>query len=315
MHKFILKKVLQMIPMLLIISFLIFFSLELTPMDPIKYLVSPDLAANNADNIEALRESLGLNDPFLVRYFRWLGDLLRGELGYSLVNGGDLKTIIAASLPSTFELALVSMLISTVLGIGLGIITAVKQNGFIDNATRFFAVLGTSLPTFFFGIILIYVFAIELKWFPIGGRISNNYSHLMHLFLPALTMSIGLTPAVMRYTRNSMLDVFNSDYVKTARAKGIPEWKVYTKHILRNSLLPVLILLIFRLPSLISGAVTLEAVFSWPGIGRVIVNGVNSGDYPVIMVTTLMVSVAILLSSLLVDVVSAYLDPRIRLDD
>lgn len=315
MSKFIIKKILQMIPMLLIISFLIFFSLELTPMDPIKYLVSPDLAASNAGNIEALRESLGLNDPFFVRYFRWLGDLLRGELGYSLVNGGDLKTIIAASLPSTFELAFVSMLISTVLGIGLGIITAVKQNGFIDNVTRFFAVLGTSLPTFFFGIILIYVFAIELKWFPIGGRISNNYPHLMHLFLPALTMSIGLTPAVMRYTRNSMLDVFNSDYVKTARAKGIPEWKVYVKHILRNALLPVLILLIFRLPSLISGAVTLEAVFSWPGIGRVIVNGVNSGDYPVIMVTTLMVSVAILLSSLLVDVVSAYLDPRIRLDD
>lgn len=317
MLKFIGKKLLQMIPMLLVISFLIFFALELTPVDPIKYLVSPDMASSNAENLEALRQSLGLNDPFLVRYLRWLGDLLTGNLGHSIISGNKISTLISTALPATFELALVAMLISTVVGISLGIITAVKQNGIIDNVTRFFAVIGTALPSFFLAIIFLYVFAIQLKWFPIGGKISAQnpgfIGHLKHLFLPATTMSIGLTPAVMRYTRNAMLDVFNSDYVKTARAKGIPEWKVYVKHILRNALTPVLVLLIFRLPALISGSVALESVFSWPGIGNVVVNSVTSGDYPVIMVTTLMVSFVMLVSSMLVDVVSAYLDPRIRL--
>lgn len=317
MLKFIGKKLLQMIPMLLVISFLIFFALELTPIDPLQYLMSPDMAASGSENIEALRQSLGLNDPFLVRYFRWLGDLLTGNLGYSIISGNKISTLIGTALPSTFELAFVAMLISTVVGITLGIITAVKQNGIIDNITRFFAVLGTALPSFFLAIILLYVFAIQLRWFPVGGKISAQnpgfFGHLKHLFLPALTMSIGLTPAVMRYTRNAMLDVFNSDYVKTARAKGIPEWKVYVKHILRNALTPVLVLLIFRLPALISGSVALESVFSWPGIGNVVVNSVTSGDYPVIMVTTLMVSFVMLIASMLVDVVSAYLDPRIRL--
>lgn len=319
MTKFIIKKLLQMIPMLLMISFLIFFTLELTPADPIKYLVSPDMAATNSANLEALRERMGLNDPFLVRYLRWLGDLLSGDLGYSIVNGNKISTLLKTALPATFELALVSMLISTVVGISLGVVTAVKQNGFIDNVTRFFAVLGTSLPSFFFGIILLFIFALQLKWFPIGGKFSTAnpgfIGHLKHLFLPALTMSVGLTPAVLRYTRNAMLDVFNSDYVKTARAKGIPEWKVYVKHILRNALTPVLVLLIFRLPALISGSVALESVFSWPGIGNIVVNSVTSGDYPVIMVTTLMVSFVMLVSSMLVDIVSAYLDPRIRLED
>lgn len=317
MLKFIGKKFLQMIPMLLIISFLIFFALELTPIDPMQYLVSPDMAASNAENLEALRQSLGLNDPFFVRYFRWLGSLLTGDLGHSIISGNKISTLIATALPATFELALVAMLISTIVGIFLGIVTAVKQNGIIDNITRFLGVIGTSLPSFFLAIIFLYIFAIQLRWFPVGGKISANnpgfVGHLRHLFLPALTMSIGLTPAVMRYTRNSMLDVFNSDYVKTARAKGIPEWKVYVKHILRNALTPVLVLLIFRLPALISGSVALESVFSWPGIGNVVVNSVSSGDYPVIMITTLMVSFVMLVSSMLVDVVSAYLDPRIRL--
>lgn len=319
MKKFILKKLLQIIPMLFVISFLVFFALEFTPVDPVKYLVSPDMAAANTGNIEALRNDLGLNDPFLLRYFRWLGNIIKGDLGYSIIDGNKISTILKTALPATFELALVAMLISTVLGISLGVITAVKQNGYIDNITRFFAVLGTSLPSFFFGIILLYIFAIKLRWFPIGGKFSLNnpgfLGHLSHLFLPALTMSISLTPAVFRYTRNSMLDVFNADYIKTARAKGIAEWKVYSKHILRNALTPVLVLLIFRLPTLISGSVALESVFSWPGIGNIIVNSVSSGDYPVIMLTTLMVSFVMLLSSLLIDILTACLDPRVRLDE
>lgn len=319
MKKFIFKKLLQMIPMLLFITFLIFFALELTPVDPIQYLITPEMAAGNTDNIEALRKSLGLDDPFLVRYFRWLFNLLRGNLGYSLVNGAEISTILKTALPATFSLTFTAMVISTFLGIVLGIITAVKQNSIFDNIIRFLAVLGTSLPTFFIGIFFLYLFALQWKIFPVGGMYSVDHQgfwgSLMHLFLPALTMSISLIPALLRYTRNSMLDVFHMDYVKTARAKGIPEWKVYVKHILRNALTPVLVLLIYRLPALISGAVALESVYSWPGIGRVIITAVTSGDYPVIMVTTLLISVVMLLSSILVDVVTAYLDPRVRLEE
>ena len=175
---------------------------------------------------------------------------------------------------------------------------------------------GTAIPQFFFGILILNFFAIQLKILPIGGRFSSGdmslVSRIQHLILPVTAMSIGLVAALMRYTRNSMLDVFNADYVKTARAKGVPEWKVYFKHIFRNAMRPILVLLIFRLPLLIGGSVIIESVFSWPGIGTIIISSVTAGDYPVIMVTTLMISVVVLFASLLVDIMAAVLDPRIR---
>ncbi len=315
MKKYIIKKILLMIPMLFLISFLVFVALQFSPVDPINYMVSPDMASN-ADQIEKLRNLLGLNDPLIVRYGRWVLNILKGDFGYSIVTGASILTIVKQTLPATFELALVSLLLSTVLGIFIGIISAVKQNGIIDNIARFLAVLGTAIPQFFFGILLINIFAIKLNLLPIGGRIPvGDYSFLdriRYLILPAFTMAIALVSALMRYTRNSMLDVFNMDYVKTARAKGVPEYKVYFKHIFRNALRPVLVLLAFRLPLLIGGSVIIETVFSWPGIGRIILQSVVSGDYPVIMVTTLMIAVAMLFASLLVDILAALLDPRVR---
>lgn len=315
MKKFILKKVLFMIPMLIIISFIVFVGLELTPVDPISYMVSPDMAAN-AENIEALREHLGLNDPLLVRYARWGINILKGDFGYSIVMGSSIKDIIKNSLPATLELSLVSLILSTVLGIVIGMASAIKQNGMIDNISRFLAVLGTAIPQFFFGIIILHLFAIQIPIFPIGGRISSLdpsfLGRIKHLVLPSITMSISLVSALMRYTRNSMLDVFNMDYVKTARAKGVSELKVYFKHVFRNALGPVLVLLIFRIPLLIGGSVIIESVFSWPGVGQVILSSITAGDYPVIMATTLMIAVVMLFSSLLVDITAAYLDPRIR---
>lgn len=285
------------------------------PIDPINYMISPDMVID-ASQINALREHLGLNDPLIVRYFRWVGDLLRGDFGYSIVTGTSILTILKNSLPATFELALTALLLSTVLGIVIGMISAINQNGVIDNISRFLSVLGTAIPQFFFGILILNLFAIKLRWFPIGGRIPSMdvsfWGRLKYLVLPSLTMALSLTSALVRYTRNSMLDVFNADYVKTARAKGIPEWKVYVKHIFRNALRPITVLLIFRLPILIGGSVIIETVFSWPGIGRIILSSITSGDYPVIMVTTLMIAVVILIVSLLVDVVAALLDPRIR---
>lgn len=317
MFKYFIKKLLVIIPMLFVISLLVFFALELTPVDPVAYLASPDMAANTA-NLDALRETLGLNDPLVIRYFRWIGDILRGDFGYSIVNGTEISKIIAMKLPATIELSLVALLISTVLGIGIGLISAIKQNSIIDYIGRFIGVIGTSIPQFFFGVIVIQIFAITLGILPSGGRVQYGDTtfgqRVQSIILPALTMAIPMIAALLRYTRNSMLDVLNKDYIKTARSKGIPEWKVFIKHAFRNSLGPILVILMFRLPVLIGGSVVIESVFSWPGIGSIILAGVTSGDYPVIMVTTLMVAAAILFSSFLVDVVTAILDPRVRLD-
>ena len=317
MLKYIAKKVLQMIPMLILISFIVFAALQLTGIDPVNFMISPDMAAN-ADNIERLRESLGLNDPFIIRYFKWIGQLLKGDLGYSIVTGSAITTTIKTRLPATFELALVSLALSTVIGIGIGIVSAIRQNGIVDYVGRIFAVVGQSVPQFFFGICLIEFFCIQQGWLPLSGRISPGggdvQDRFVHILLPMVTTTLSMCAVLMRYARNTMLDVLNSDYIKTARSKGLPEWKVYIKHGFRNAMRPVMVILVFRLPMLISGSVVIESVFGWPGIGSVITQSVVSGDYPVVMVTTLMVAASILAASVLVDVFAALLDPRVRLE-
>jgi peptide/nickel transport system permease protein len=271
--------------------------------------------AGSAENLEALRERLGLNDPFLVRYFRWIGDMLKGDFGYSIANGADIKTLLLTRLPATMELAAVALVLSSIIGITIGILSAIWQNSIIDYVGRFFSVLGQAIPQFFFGICLIQIFSIKLGLLPFSGRMSLNASRLEHFILPALTMTIAMCSVLMRYSRNNMLGVLNSDYVKTARCKGIPEWKVYVKHAFRNAVRPVLVILCFRLPMLIGGSVVIESVFAWPGIGSVITSSVIAGDYPVVMVTTLLVAAAILTASFLVDVLTALLDPRVRLGE
>lgn len=317
MLKFIAKKLLQMIPMLLLISFIIFGALQLTGVDPVSYLASPDMAGS-AENLEALRDRLGLNDPFIVRYFRWITDMLKGDFGYSIANGGSIKTLLIQRLPATMELALVALVLSSVIGITIGILSAIWQNSVIDYVGRFFSVLGQAIPQFFFGICLIQIFAIKLGWLPPSGRMSpagGSMDRLLHFILPVLTMTLSMCSVLMRYSRNNMLGVLNSDYVKTARCKGIPEWKVYVKHAFRNAVRPVLVILCFRLPMLIGGSVVIESVYAWPGIGSVITSSVIAGDYPVVMVTTLLVAAAILTASFLVDVLTALLDPRVRLGE
>ena len=278
MLKFVGKKLLMMIPMLLLISFIVFAGLQATGIDPINYMITPDMAAN-AENIELLRESLGLNDPFIVRYFHWIRDIVTGNLGYSIVNGSSISSLLATRLPATFELALAALILSSLLGISIGIISAIRQNGIVVS--------------------------------PGGGGFVDRF---VHFVLPVATMTLAMCAVLMRYARNTMLDVLNSDYIKTARSKGLPEWKVYLKHGFRNAMRPVLVILCFRLPMLIGGSVVIESVFGWPGIGSIITQSVVSGDYPVIMVTTLLVAAAMLAASFLVDVITAALDPRVRLD-
>ena len=314
--KYILKKLIQIIPMLVVISFLIFVALQAMPIDPINYLLPPG-SARDPQMIAELRARYGLDDPILIQYGRWIGQVIKGDFGYSIINGQPIKDILAQKLPATVELALAALIISSILGIVLGILSAVNQNGPIDYIARVIGVIGQSIPEFLFGIVLISVFALSLGWFPVGGRnifgMTSFWDKSKNLVLPALALSIAMIATVLRYTRNSMLGVMNQEYIKTARSKGIPEWKVYLKHAFRNSMGPILVTIMLRIPGLIGGSVVIESVFNWPGIGSTLMGAVTSGDYPIIMVTTLLIATVMLVISFMVDVLSAILDPRIRL--
>lgn len=319
MLKFILKKLAMMIPMLLVISLIVFFGLRSTGIDPLTFMVPPEVMSQNPEMVEQLREEMGLNDHLLVQYGRWLLDILQGDLG--LTNKGeDIADIIATRLPYTLELSAYAMLFSAIIGIGIGIISAIRQNGIIDYIGRVLAVLGQAVPQFLVGIVLIWIFSIQLDIFPSGNRVSPDATNafvdaFMHLFLPVLTLTIGMVAVLMRYARNTMLDVLNSDYIKTARSKGIPEWKVYLKHGFRNAMKPVLVILMFRIPALIGGSVVIESVFSYPGIGTTMTNAITSMDYNLVLVITLIIAAVMLICSFMVDVINALLDPRVRLGE
>ncbi|MDR1898595.1 MAG: ABC transporter permease [Treponema sp.] len=317
MLKYFVIRLLSLVPMVLIISFLIFFALELTPGDPVTAMFSPEMVASVPEaDMHAMRESLGLNDPFIVRYFQWLGRLIRGDLGFSITTGKPIGDVIANLLPATLKLALAALLISTVLGLVFGIVCSIKQNTWVDYAFSVFGVVGISIPEFFIGILAILFFAIKLQWLPAQGRTDiglNAFQSLKFLALPACSLGMVLTAALTRYTRNSMLDVLNKDYVKTARAKGLPEWKVYFKHAFRNSLMPVSVLICYRLPMIISGSIVIEQVFGYAGIGTRLLHAINANDYQLVLVIIFMLSIVSLLASVLIDILTALLDPRVRM--
>jgi peptide/nickel transport system permease protein len=303
--------------MVLVISFLVFVALEMTPGDPVSSMFSPEMIASVSQaDMAALRESLGLNDPFLLRYLKWLGRFVSGDLGYSTVTGKPINEIIQNLLPATIKLALAALAVSTIMGILFGIICSIRQNTWTDYLFSVFGVVGISLPEFFIGILAILVFAIKLQWFPAQGRTDiglNAFQSLKYLILPACSLGMVLTAALTRYTRNSMLDVLNKDYVKTARAKGLPEWKVYFKHAFRNSLMPISVLVCFRLPMIISGSVVIEQIFGYAGIGTRLLQAMSANDYQLVLVIIFMLSVVSLLASMLIDILTAALDPRVRI--
>lgn len=319
MLKFILKKLAMMVPMLLVISLVVFLGLRSTGIDPITFMVPPEVQSQSPEIVEQLREDLGLNDPLIVQYFSWLGKIVTGDLG--LTNSGEeISGIIAERLPYTLELSVYAMIFSAIIGIGIGIISAIRQNGIIDYIGRVLAVLGQAVPQFLVGILMIWIFSIKMGIFPAANRVSPDATNafvdaFMHLFLPVTALTIGMVAVLMRYARNTMLDVLNSDYIKTARSKGIPEWKVYLKHGFRNAMKPVLVILMFRIPALIGGSVVIESVFSYPGIGTTMTNAITNMDYNLVLVITLIIAAVMLIASFMVDVINALLDPRVRLGE
>lgn len=318
MLSYIIRRVLVLIPMALVISFLVYLGLELTPGDAVSYMISPEMYGSmDPERLQALRESLGLGQPFIVRYGIWLWGILHGNFGYSMSGGVPISTIVMDRLPATLELSAVALVLSTVVGCLLGTISALRRGSAADNGLTVVGMLGVSIPEFFFGLVAILIFALNLQWLPVGGRMLPGYvtfwDRLPHLIMPAMVLSVTMTAGVMRYARASMLDSLNKEFIKTARSKGLPEWRVNLLHGFRVALTPVIVLIGFRLPVLIGGSVVIEQVFQWPGIGNEFVAAVRSQDYPLVMMIALLSVVAVLLASLIVDILTALIDPRVRL--
>lgn len=318
MGNYIIRKVLTLIPMMLVISFLIYLGMELMPGDAIDFLIPPDaLSTMSPEQLNAMREALGLNDPFFLRYLKWLAGMLHGDFGYSLQSGVPVITLMKNHLPATIELTFTALVMSSVFGILLGVICALKKGTLLDQILSVLGMIGVAVPQFLLGLIFIDAFALHIGILPVGGRMAyagqSFLQRLPNLVMPATVLGFSLTAGVMRYGRSSMLDSMGHDYMKTARSKGLPEWRVNLLHGLRAAMTPVVVLVGFRLPMLIGGAVVVEEVFQWPGIGGLFVSAVRSQNTPLVMIIGFFSVLMVLVASIIVDIITAMLDPRIKL--
>lgn len=318
MGNYIIRKILTLIPMMLFISFLIYLGMELMPGDAVDYLLPPDaLATMPPDKLNAMREALGLNDPFFLRYLKWLAGMLHGNFGYSIQSGVPVLKLMKDHLPATIELTLTSLVMSSIFGILLGVVCALKKGTALDQILSVVGMIGVAVPQFLLGLICINIFALHSGLLPVGGRMAyigqGFWQRLPYLLMPASVLGFSLTAGVMRYGRSSMLDSLGRDYMKTARSKGLPEWRVNLLHGLRAAMTPVVVLIGFRLPMLIGGAVVVEDVFQWPGIGGLFVQAVRSQNTPLVMIIGFFSVLLVLVASIAVDIITALLDPRIKL--
>ena len=320
MLTYIIQRMLILIPMMFVISFLVYLGLELTPGDAVSHMIDPEAAARmDPADFEKLREAMGLNKPFLERFSIWFVNVLQGNFGHSLSGGVKISTIVMDRLPATLELSLAALLISTLFGCILGTWSALRKGSLTDSSLTVVGMFGVSIPEFFFGLVAILIFALQLAWLPVGGRLLPGYEtfwdRLPHIVMPALVLSAMMTAGVMRYSRSSMLDSLNKEFIRTARSKGLPEWRVNFVHGFRVALTPVIVLIGFRLPVLIGGSVIIEEVFQWPGIGSEFIGSVRGQDYPLVMMIALLSVFAMLMASLIIDVLTALIDPRVRLGE
>ncbi|GAW31883.1 ABC transporter permease [Carboxydocella sp. JDF658] len=332
MAQYIVRRLLQIIPVFFGVTLLAFSLIHFIPGDPAQIMLG-ERATPEA--LKELREQLGLNDPLYIQYGRFLSHILTGDLGRSIVTNEQVSKELATFFPATLELTLAAMLVAVIVGLTAGIIAAVKQYSFFDNISMVGALFGVSMPIFWLGLMLIYLFAQTLGWFPPSGRLSTEYTvpvitglitvdalfsgdmaafrdALWHLALPALALGTIPMAIIARMTRSSMLEVLRQDYIRTARAKGLAEWLIVLKHALRNAFLPVLTVIGLQFGSLLGGAVMTETIFSWPGIGRYIYAAIMARDFPVVQSSIVFIAMLFVLINLLVDLLYTYIDPRIR---
>jgi peptide/nickel transport system permease protein len=284
---------------------IVFMLIHLVPGDPVEVMLGESASAVDR---EALRVALGLNQSITVQYLNYLGSLLQFDLGASIHQRQPVIDLLLERLPATGLLALAALLVSVLLALPLGLVAAVRRNSGWDTSAMGFSLLGVSIPNFWLGPLLILTFSLWLGWFPVSGQ-----GGVASVVLPALTLGTGLAAVLSRMVRSSMLEVLHEDYLRTARAKGMPPLRVILHHALRNALLPVITLLGLQLGALLAGAVITETVFSWPGIGLLTIESIQSRDYPVVQACVLLISVTYVLVNLLTDLAYAWIDPRIRL--
>jgi peptide/nickel transport system permease protein len=300
------------IPVLLFVSIVVFLTTSLIPGDAADAVLRGGISKARAD---AIRSSLHLNEPLPARYWHWLVGILHGDLGSSWITDQPVTGLIKESLPKTFEILLATVLIGTVTAVAVGIFAAMHEGGLVDRTIMTITLIGVSVPGYWIGILLLLVFAVETPLFPVGGlpSIGDNPTENLHsLFLPALTLSFAVAPPLARFVRSGMLEALHEDYVRTARAKGLAGRRVILRHAMRNALLPVLTYLGLLVGALIGGDVITEVIFGIPGIGGLGVNAVFKRDIPVLQGVVLLMATAFVVVNLLVDVASAFLDPRIR---
>lgn len=305
MLKYIVKRLLLLIPVILGTSAVVFFVMAWAPGDPAVVLLGTDA---KPEAVAALREELGLNDPVIVQYGRYMANLLRGDLGESYTSKRPVFQEYMSRFPNTFKLTFWSMVVCVVISIPIGIISAVKQYSLIDNLGMVGALAGLSIPNFWLGLLLILAFSLHLGWLPSGGATLPG-----SVILPAITIGTGLTANLTRTTRSAMLEVVRQDYIRTARAKGVGSKKVITKHALRNAMIPIVTIFVSQFGVTLAGAATTEVVFSWPGIGRLTIDAINSKDRPLAIGCLIMTAIVISLSNVVMDILYAVVDPRIRI--
>lgn len=303
MYRYILKRLLMLIPVVLGSAFIIFAIMSIAPGD------ITDVIAAEADEstVEALKEDLGLNDSLFVQYFRYIGNLFKGDLGKSYYSNNDVFQEFCARFPNTLKLALWGMCVGILISIPIGILSAVKQYSIWDDAGMIVALIGVSMPAFWEGLLLILLFSLKLGWFPSGGNTLP-----FAVVLPAVTTGTRMAATITRMTRSSMLEVIRQDYIYTARAKGLSEKKVIFKHAFRNALIPIVTTTGISFGNAIGGAVVTETVFSWPGIGKLVVESIGRRDTPMILGCIILITILICMVNLIVDLIYAFIDPRIK---
>lgn len=323
MTDLIVRRLILMVPMLLGISIITFLIINAAPGDPVTLMLAESRAGGRVSqaDLEAAKEKFGLNKPLPLRYFDWISQIVRGNFGRSLVTGRPVLELFLEKLPNTIKLSGLSLLLALAIGLPLGILSAVKQYSVLDHALTFFAFVGISVPTFWLGLMLIYVFAVWAAIFPIhgmftvgleGGLFASFWDSFMHYVLPVTAITLSRIAAYIRFQRSSLLEVIRQDYIRTARAKGLTERAVLLVHAWRNALLSIITLLGFTIVILVEGSIVIEFIYAWPGMGLLGITAVNNRDYNIIMAIVMLSAVGILLGNLLADILYALVDPRVR---
>ena len=316
MLNYTLRRVLMSVPVILAVTLLVFALVEFAPGDVSDYFVNPELNAS-PEAVEELRRSFGLDRPAPVRYAIWLGQVVRGDLGFSFVSGEPVVAMVLRRFQNTATLMGVALGLSIIAGVSLGVFVAVRQYSLIDHLFSGLSFLAVSMPAFVTGILALYLFAVLFPIFPSGGMRpvgvdATFWQRLHHLALPSLVLALSQTATFMRYTRFSVLEVLRADYVRTARGKGLAPRRVTMRHALPNALIPVITVIGLSLPVLVVGAVFTETIFSWPGMGTLYLTAVNSRDVPLVMGLNLFIAMMVLAANLLTDLAYGLVDPRIR---